>query len=114
MIHTFEQREPQWPPGTAHGYYALTYGWLAGELVRRVDPKKRTFGQFVRDEITYPLQIEFYVGLPGEQEYRVSPIETQINNTDIVDGIEISQSSNFNDYRIHQAEIPAINGITNA
>ncbi|CAF3781913.1 unnamed protein product [Rotaria socialis] len=77
---TLEQREPQWSPGTAHDYHPLTYGWLADELVRRVDPKNRTFGQWVRDEITNPLQIEFYIGLPLEQEYRVSPIETVLNN----------------------------------
>ncbi|CAF5015401.1 unnamed protein product, partial [Rotaria sp. Silwood1] len=85
-----------------------------GELVRRVDPKKRTFGQFVRDEIANPLQIEFYIGLPSEPEYRVSPIETRLNNIDIVDESVISQSSPFNDYRLHQAEIPAADGITNA
>ncbi|CAF5069440.1 unnamed protein product, partial [Rotaria sp. Silwood1] len=35
MIHTLEQQHPLWPPGTTHGYHGLTYGWLAGELVRR-------------------------------------------------------------------------------
>ncbi|CAF4636607.1 unnamed protein product, partial [Rotaria socialis] len=74
MVHTLEQREPQWSSGTAHDYHPLTYDWLADELVRRVDPKNRTLiGQWVRDEIANPLQIEFYIGLPLEQEYRVSP-----------------------------------------
>ncbi|CAM4818424.1 unnamed protein product [Rotaria magnacalcarata] len=114
MVHTLEQREPQWPPGTAHGYHPLTYGWLAGELVRRVDPKNRTFGQWVRDEITNPLQIEFYIGLPLEQEYRVSPIETVLNNVDTNDANEIFESNPFNDLRVQRAEIPAANGIANA
>ena len=75
MVHSLEKQEPLWPPGTAHGYHAVTYGRLAGELVRKVDPKKRTFGQFVLDEIANPLQIEFYIGLQRELEYHVSPAD---------------------------------------
>ncbi|CAF4941284.1 unnamed protein product, partial [Rotaria socialis] len=51
MVNKLEQQNPLWPPGTAHGYHTVTYGWLAGELVRRVDPKGRTLGEFIRDEI---------------------------------------------------------------
>ena len=40
-------RRPTWPIGTAHGYHAITYGWLAGELIRRVDPDARSVGRFV-------------------------------------------------------------------
>ena len=110
MINKLEQRQPMWPPGTAHGYHALTYGWLAGELVRRVDPKKRTLGQFIREEIAEPLQIEFYIGLPSAQEYRVSPLDTKSNGN----GSTPTSDNEFNDHRTHQAEIPAANGITNA
>ena len=42
---------PRWEIGTKHGYHALTYGWLAGELVRRVDPTHRSLGAFVQQEI---------------------------------------------------------------
>ncbi|CAF1444215.1 unnamed protein product [Adineta ricciae] len=105
MISKLEQSQPVWKPGTAHGYHALTYGWLAGELVRRVDPKNRTLGEFIRDEIAKPLQIEFYVGLPSEQEYRVSPLDFKPNQTSYDD---------FNKNNTHRAEIPAANGITNA
>lgn len=114
MIHTLEKQEPLWTPGTAHGYHALTYGWLAGELVRRVDPQKRSFGQFIRDEITKPLNIEFYVGLPPAEEYRVSPLFFTYNETEqsspAVPGID----DVFNLASAHQAEIPAVNGIANA
>ena len=55
--------------GTAQGYHALTYGGLTGELIARVDLKKRTVRQFTQDEI------EFYIGLPANQEHRVSPLE---------------------------------------
>ncbi|CAF3371560.1 unnamed protein product [Rotaria socialis] len=110
MVNKLEQQNPLWPPGTAHGYHTVTYGWLAGELVRRVDPKGRTLGEFIRDEIAKPLNIEFYIGLPPEEEHRVSPLYLQTNE---------SQSSldtyiAFNNPSAHQAEIPAANGITNA
>ncbi|CAF5166475.1 unnamed protein product, partial [Rotaria magnacalcarata] len=57
---------------------------------------------------------EFYIGLPLEQEYRVSPIETVLNNVDTNDANEIFESNPFNDLRVQRAEIPAANGIANA
>lgn len=74
IIRKLEKQNPYWIPGTQHGYHAYTYGWLAGELVRRVDSKRRSAGQFIRDEISEQTQSEFYIGLPAEHEYRVSPI----------------------------------------
>ncbi|CAF4563727.1 unnamed protein product, partial [Didymodactylos carnosus] len=62
MTDALEKQQPLWKPGTAHGYHAVTFGWLAGELVRRVDPEKRTLRQFIRDEITKPTNTEFYIG----------------------------------------------------
>ncbi|WP_163505581.1 serine hydrolase domain-containing protein [Fodinicola acaciae] len=53
-------------------YHPLTYGWLAGELVRRVDG--RTVGRFVREEIAEPLAMQTWIGLPAELEPRVSTI----------------------------------------
>jgi CubicO group peptidase (beta-lactamase class C family) len=49
MAQQLAGQEPDWPPGRAHGYHALTFGWLIGELVRRISG--RTVGQFVQDEI---------------------------------------------------------------
>ncbi|CAF4044513.1 unnamed protein product [Rotaria sordida] len=74
MIHLLEQERPVWLPGSAQGYHAFTYGWLAGELVRRVDPQKRTTGKFIREEIADRIQTKFYIGLPQEFEQRVSPL----------------------------------------
>lgn len=53
-------------------YHPLAYGWLAGELVRRVDG--RGVGRFVREEIAEPLGMETWIGLPAELESRVSTI----------------------------------------
>jgi CubicO group peptidase (beta-lactamase class C family) len=46
---------PAWPPGTRHGYHAITLGWYEGELIRRTDPLGRSLGQFFADEIARPL-----------------------------------------------------------
>ena len=114
MIQTLEQRAPMWSPGTKHGYHALTYGWLAGELVRRVDPMNRTLGQFIHDEIAKPLGIEFYIGLPSREEFRVSPLDIPSNGNGATNESTSTTDNVFNDIRAHQAEIPAANGITNA
>jgi CubicO group peptidase (beta-lactamase class C family) len=63
--------EPSWKPGAAYFYHALTFGYLAGELVRRVSGK--TVGKFVDAEISRPLNLDLWIGLPAEQEHRVAP-----------------------------------------
>jgi len=114
MVQSLEQQQPLWTPGTAHSYHALTYGWLAGELIRRVDPKKRTLGQFIQDEIANQIGIEFYVGLPSEEDYRVSPLTLSLENLRTLNDSMQSLYYFYNDPRLRQAEIPAANGITNA
>ncbi|MEY2967765.1 MAG: hypothetical protein RIQ64_392 [Actinomycetota bacterium] len=64
--------KPRWEPGTAHGYHALTYGWLVGELVRRVDG--RDIGRFVNEEIAGPLGVDLHIGLPDRLHHRVAPL----------------------------------------
>jgi CubicO group peptidase (beta-lactamase class C family) len=128
---------PEWPIGSTHGYHAVTFGWLAGELIRRVDPAHRSVGQFVQDEIAGPLDAEFYIGLPEALEPRVAPIlgsaiSTASDDPAIQALLEqfMGPNSNagraltlngtfsgdglFNSRAIHAAEIPAANGITNA
>ena len=65
-------QEPEWEPGTAHGYHAVTYGWLVGEVIRRVTG--RSVGQLLADEVSGPLGLEFWIGLPDEQQSRVAPL----------------------------------------
>lgn len=72
MVHALEAQEPLWEPGTAHGYHATTFGWLVGEVVRRVDPAHRSLGTFFAEEIAGPLGIELFIGLPAEQWPRVA------------------------------------------
>jgi len=61
---------PFWEPGTRHGYHAVTYGWLVGEVVRRIDG--RSLGRFFTEEIAEPLGLDFWIGLPGDQADRLS------------------------------------------
>ena len=63
---------PLWEPGTSHGYHAVTYGWLVGEVVRRITGK--SLGTFFADEVAGPLGLEFWIGLPDEQQARVAPL----------------------------------------
>ena len=66
VAHMLARQKPAWRPGTRHGYHAMTIGMYMQEIIRHVDPKRRTLGQFFRDEIAKPLNIEFYIGLPRE------------------------------------------------
>lgn len=61
-----------WEPGTGYGYHAVTFGWLVGEVVRRVSGLD--FGDFVQREIAGPLGLDLWVGLPDEQQSRVAPL----------------------------------------
>ncbi len=72
VIHALEVQAPYWEPGVSHGYHALTYGHLVGEVVRRIDG--RSLGAFFHDEIAEPLGLEFWIGLPEELEPRVAPM----------------------------------------
>ncbi|MFM2072319.1 MAG: hypothetical protein RLZZ623_2582 [Actinomycetota bacterium] len=126
---------PDWPIGSGHGYHALTFGWLAGELIRRVDG--RSPGQFVTEEISGPLGVDLWIGLPEDQEHRVSPligtpISAESDDPALKAMLEMflgpatrggralmlngafAQEGLFNTRAVHAAQIPAANGITNA
>lgn len=70
VIRALEVQRPSWPPGTAHGYHATTYGWLVGEVIRRITGK--SLGTYLREEIAAPLGAEFFVGLPKSEHHRVA------------------------------------------
>ncbi|MFJ3342300.1 serine hydrolase domain-containing protein [Streptomyces diastaticus] len=70
MAAALAAQRPQWTPGTAHGYHGRTWGWLVGEVIRRVSG--RTPGRFFADEIAAPLGLDFFIGLPADQRDRVS------------------------------------------
>lgn len=139
VIRALEEQAPVWEPGTAHGYHAVTYGWLVGEVVRRISGK--SLGTFFAEEIAGPLGLEFWIGLPDEQHHRVAPLiqwgDGSLNSSqdpamaeliaqfmgpDTLLGKALGAPSfvfneaegAFNNPAILSAEIPAANGVTNA
>ena len=58
------RQRPAWEPGSHQAYHAISLGFFESELLRRVDPRHRTLGQFFQDEIASPLGLEFYIRLP--------------------------------------------------
>ncbi|HEY7073238.1 MAG TPA: serine hydrolase domain-containing protein [Acidimicrobiales bacterium] len=143
-VEALAAMEPLWEPGTAHGYHAVTYGWLVGEVVRRISG--RSLGRFFADEVAGPLGLEFWIGLPDDQQSRVAPLTNRGPARDEGEGAQaeglgdlISQIEQFlgpgsmlalalggassmpfigngvfNLPEVRAAEVPAANGVTNA
>ena len=66
LADVMARHQPAWPPGTRQAYHGLTLGFYEGELMRRVDPRHRSLGQFFQDEIATPLGEDVYIRLPEE------------------------------------------------
>lgn len=58
------RQKPAWKPGTRQAYHAITLGFYESELLRRIDPRHRSLGQFFEDEIASPLDLDVYIKLP--------------------------------------------------
>lgn len=136
VVEALAAQTPLWEPGSGHGYHAVTYGWLAGELLRRIDG--RTMGTYFAEEIAWPLGLDFWIGLPEEHEERVSKLEPAPPPSDpealalmlkvagpgtlgfralFMDGVLMAldpADNPFNTRAVHATEMPAANGITNA
>jgi len=70
MIDLLSRQEPFWTPGTAAGYHAINWGYLPGEIARRVTG--RTLGEIFNTEIAKPLKADAWIGLPDQEHSRVS------------------------------------------
>jgi CubicO group peptidase (beta-lactamase class C family) len=115
--------EPCLPPGQL-GYHPLTFGWLVGELVRRVDG--RSLGRFFREEIAQPLGADLHVGLAAPEEARAADCtsiepprelaaafaETRGGELPLLALAFVNPMGNgdHNSAAHRRAEIPAING----
>jgi CubicO group peptidase (beta-lactamase class C family) len=128
MTDALAETAPWWTPGERHGYHAITYGHLVGEVIRRVDG--RTVGAFLRDEVTGPLHADFFIGVPEAADGRAAevlppppPGEPTIWDTLLADPESVSGRTFLNPPRTpdlvntrawRAAEIPAANGHTSA
>lgn len=117
---------PEWEPGTAAGYHALTFGFLVGEIVRRVTG--RSLGEFFAEEVAKPLGADFHIGLSAEDDRRVAPLVPPPSQTDDYaasapsgpDGTRREYTGaavrvrDANSVAWRRAQIPAVNGFGNA
>ncbi|MBY0277599.1 beta-lactamase family protein [Candidatus Binatia bacterium] len=72
VVRAIAAQAPCWTPGTAHGYHARSYGWILGEVVRRVTG--RSLGRFLDDEVAGPLALDLWVGLPESEQARCARV----------------------------------------
>jgi CubicO group peptidase (beta-lactamase class C family) len=72
LVDALARQAPLWEPRSAHGYHAVTYGTLVGEVVRRIDG--RSLGTYFAEEIARPLDLDFFIGLPEALEPRVAAL----------------------------------------
>ena len=118
MASELAQMTPIWEPGTASGYHSMTYGWLTSELIIRITGK--TLGNYFRDEIGNPNEIDFYIGLPEAEEDRVAEMipfskennesNNHPNDAQIASGRGPNLLKHQNTREWRAAEIPSANG----
>jgi CubicO group peptidase (beta-lactamase class C family) len=131
VVDALAAQRPLWEPNSAHGYHVGTYGWLAGEVIRRITGM--SVGHFVAERIAGPLGLELWIGLPEAIEERVAPMiaapppppdaPPDVFLAGLLDPNSLLHkafvnppmpAAAFNERAFHAAEIPAANGITNA
>jgi CubicO group peptidase (beta-lactamase class C family) len=131
MADALAEQAPNWEPGALHGYHAITFGWLVGEVVRRISG--RSLGQFFRDEIAGPQGLDFWIGLPDSLEPRVArvapppaPDRADPFDAALLEHGSLTRRAFMNPStlffaggaafarRLRAAEIPAANGMANA
>jgi CubicO group peptidase (beta-lactamase class C family) len=133
VVRAIAAQAPLWQPNSAHGYHFRTYGWILGEIVRRV--AGCSLGTFFAETFAAPLGLEFWIGLPLAQEARVARLYAppqpadaqmrellaQVTAPDTVLGRAMFGPSNlfayderWNGRALHAAELPSSNGIGTA
>ena len=137
VVRAIESQPPLWVPDTTHSYHPITYGWLIGEVIRRVTG--HTPGAYFKQAIGDPLRLHTWIGLPAEARDSVAWTEPPLPDEDspaarataaMLAENRVAQRSltmgsafgfptqdgivSFNDPALQAAEIPAANGISTA
>jgi CubicO group peptidase (beta-lactamase class C family) len=131
VVEAIAAQAPVWEPGRGHGYHARSYGWILGEVVRRVTGQ--SLGRFFAEQIAAPFGLDFYIGLPStelERVARVYPPEVDAATKELMDafmgpetllGQVISGPSGLFGYddmwnrpELLAAEMPSSNGVGTA
>ena len=132
MVAALADETPWWDPGTRHGYHARTFGYLLGELLRRVSGL--TVGEWFRNELAAPMSLDFAIGVPaadlercaqmlparvrsGEEKALPEPMRQMMNDFYDVTTPTGAAFQNpslgpgyMNSAQFRQAEMPALNG----
>ena len=125
---------PLWELDGSHGYHAITYGWIAAEILRRVTGIR--MNDWLQTNVVEPLGVEFHMGLPESEHARVAPIRNSSSSIDperfalmmsligpgtmggralSLDGrFSFTGENTFNRGDVWSSEIPGAAGITNA
>jgi CubicO group peptidase (beta-lactamase class C family) len=126
VVERLAAQRPDWEPGARHGYHSMTFGFLVGEVIRRITGC--SVGEYVAREIAGPLRAEIFIGLPQRYEARVaSAVLPELGGEPpkLADsGPYAMRALNWisppltpaeaNRREVRAAEIPAANGIANA
>jgi CubicO group peptidase (beta-lactamase class C family) len=128
VVAALAAQAPLWEPGTQHGYHMRTFGWLAGELLRRTTGLSP--GGFLRADVTAPFDVDFWVGLPAELEPRVAtlvPPSTSLKEvlTPLAESLLLARvfsnpgghfdyDDMWNTRQLRACELPSSNGIGDA
>jgi CubicO group peptidase (beta-lactamase class C family) len=83
------RQTPAWEPGTRQAYHGITLGFYESEILRRIDPKHRTLGQFFQDEIAAPLGLDVYIRLPEEIPNMLLATMVRPSFVDILHGLPL-------------------------
>jgi CubicO group peptidase (beta-lactamase class C family) len=115
VIRALEEQKPLWPPGTAHGYHARTFGFLLDELVRRIAGKP--LAEYWREIFGEPLKLDLWIGLPERENPRVAtmyaakagtPPEPKQFYTDLITPGTLARKTFISPYGLH-----AVNAMNN-
>ena len=108
---------PLWPPGTASGYHPVIFGYVAGEIFRRVDG--RTLGTALRQDLAQPLGLDLWIGLPDSEHDRVAGMRRPPRGPDLGPMTPLKQAAFLEPWSSpsgrdgaarRRAEIPSANG----
>jgi len=129
MVRLLAAQKPHWKPGTASGYHAVVWGFLSGELIKRISGK--TLGTYFHEKVAKSLGADFFIGLPDSEMNRVGAIigpnrgripQKKIDNPPEMPPLyaisllnpNIRPYKDASSYAWRKAEIAAANGQANA
>jgi CubicO group peptidase (beta-lactamase class C family) len=129
MVRRVAEEPAWWQPGTRQGYHGVTYAWTVGNMVRLAAGEP--LSAFFAANVAGPLGLDFHIGLPESEEYRVAPmiaadpaeanphskfLAAVMGEPGSLPQLFLTNNgkADFNSRAIHAAELGSANGISNA